>query len=98
MKCLYCDAQLPYNAVFCPVCGSPVIGETPEESDPETATRRRKAHLRRVGIVVGCIVGASAAAATITTIAILNYRKKFKNARTAAFDAAKRAAKAAMSD
>ena len=68
MNCLYCGGKLPAEAAFCPVCGSPIVGEEPETADPMTASRRRQRRVKQ-GLII-----ASAVVATATTLGIVYYK------------------------
>ena len=74
MNCLYCGGKLPAEAAFCPVCGSPIVGEEPETADPMNASRRRQRRVKQGLIIASAVIGASAVVATATTLGIVYYK------------------------
>ncbi len=72
MKCIYCDKTLPEYAVFCPTCGSPVVGEEPLASADKASVARHRRHRRKVLMATGLSVGISAAVGAATALIVIN--------------------------
>jgi len=48
MKCVYCKNEIPDNAIYCPFCGSRIVGGNESVTNNSTPTHK---HVRKSGIV-----------------------------------------------